>query len=150
MWATERRHEAIRLTVSNCEPGRSRGTLSQYRIPLFVLALSLLVPGAAHAQFVERFETWSSTSNGAWQTKDLSVNPFNVPGNAVVEIAIVNTKNTQTLSAGVRAVGSSLDRRLDLDGPATNAGWDIIVMHVQANSVSQIHHYAENKNFVEF
>ncbi|MGD2111250.1 MAG: hypothetical protein PVI86_17875, partial [Phycisphaerae bacterium] len=82
--------------------------------------------------------------------KDLSVSPFNVPGNAVLEIAIVNSKNVQTLSGGVRAVGSSLERRFDLDGPTTNSGWDAVVMHVQADVNSQIEIYAENKSFIDF
>ncbi|MBI4719436.1 MAG: hypothetical protein HY763_16695 [Planctomycetes bacterium] len=64
--------------------------------------------------YVENFQTWSATSAATWQTKSLAGSPFNVPPNAVVEIAVRSNRNVAELSGGVRAVGSSLERRLTL------------------------------------
>ncbi|MBI3833279.1 MAG: hypothetical protein HY287_03000 [Planctomycetes bacterium] len=114
----------------------------------FPLALASL-PEAAIAQYTESFQSWSATSAATWQTKSLSGSPFNVPANAVVEIAIRNSNSSSARDGGVRAVGSSLDRKLQFQ-KATGGGTDVMVMHVQTNSSSQIQHYAQNTSDVDF
>jgi len=117
-------------------------------VATFVVAC-IVFPGVAHAQYTESFQSWSATSAATWQTKDLSGAPFNVPADAVVEIAIRNDNNVFERSGGVRAVGSSLDRRLLLMEAESN-GITALVMHVQADASSQIQHYAENTSDVDF
>ena len=104
---------------------------------------------AAFAQYNESFQSWSATSGGTWQTKSLAGSPFNVPPNAVVEIAVRNINPTNAHSAGVRAVGSSLQRRFQIQ-EANGGGTDVFVMHVQANANSEIQHYAANTSNIDF
>jgi len=114
-----------------------------------VAAASIAFSTSAHGQYTESFQTWTATSNATWQTKSLAGAPFNVPANAVVEVAVRNLHLTQSRSGGVRAVGSSLQRRFDLD-EATNGGTDVVTMHVQTNSGSEIEHYAQQTADVDF
>ncbi|MCH7701289.1 MAG: hypothetical protein IID37_06345 [Planctomycetes bacterium] len=107
------------------------------------------MPRPAIAGYTEKFETWQASSNTTWQTKDLSVAPFNVPANAVVEIAVTNLKANQARTAGVRAFGSSLERKLDLH-EAEGGGTDVLVMHVQTDASSRIEHYAEGATDLDF
>ena len=62
--------------------------------------------------YTENFEYWTAGSASTWQDKDLSGAPFNVPANAVVEIACVNGDYNTEYSVGVRANGSGLERRI--------------------------------------
>ncbi len=116
---------------------------------LVVPATLSVMSGKANAQYTEKFNSWSATSTATWQTKSLSGAPFSVPANAVVEIAVRNANTTTARYGGVRAVGSSLERRLNMD-PADGGGYDVFVMHVQADSSSQIQHYAQNTTDVTF
>ena len=110
----------------------------------------------AQAQYVESYQSWSATSSDTWQTRDLAAAPFNVPANAVVEIAILNTDCSPELYGGVRAVGSSLDRRFllhEAEGGEEcegNQGNDVVVMHVQTDASSDIQHYADNTGDIDF
>jgi probable HAF family extracellular repeat protein len=99
--------------------------------------------------YFEAFQPWTATSADAWETTDLSGAPFNVPGSAVVEVAVRNSAITAELLGGVRAVGSSLDRRFLLH-EAEGGGIDTVVMHVQANAASQIQHYSDDTASVDF
>lgn len=106
-------------------------------------------PQLVRAQYIESFQTWSATSADTWQTKDLSGAPFNVPGRAVVEVAIRNASISLPRFGGVRAVGSSLERRIDLH-EAVGGGVDVLVMQVQTDASSQIQHYADDTSDVDF
>jgi hypothetical protein len=99
--------------------------------------------------YVETYETWSATSDGSWELIDLSGSPFNVPANALIEVAITNRRMGNEYEGGVRAVGSSLERRFKLH-EAEGGGKDVVVMHVQANEASQIECYAKHTSYVEF
>lgn len=110
--------------------------------------MSVLAPSAT-AQYVESFESWSATSAGTWETKDLSGAPYNVPGLAVVEIAIRNSNATASRHGGVRATGSTLERRFNVSNAITG-GSDVIMMHVQTDANGRIEEYAENIADVDF
>ena len=99
--------------------------------------------------YVERFQAWTATSAGAWETKDLNGSPFFVPAGATAEVAVRNSSTTNERLGGVRAVGSSLTRRLQLH-QALGGGTDLVVMHVRADSASRVEHYAENATNVDF
>jgi hypothetical protein len=98
--------------------------------------------------YMDRYQTWPATATG-WQVKDLSGAPFNLPADAVVEIAIRNTDVGSEQWGGVRAVGSGLERRFQIH-EAEPAGSDVVVMHVQADGSSQIEHYAGGTAAIEF
>ncbi len=108
-----------------------------------VIVASALSPQIVRAQYTESFQTWTASSSGAWETQDLSGAPYNVPANAVVEVAIRNERFNAERWGGVRAVGSSLERRFLLQEDGSGGGVDIVVMHVQADAGSQIQHYAD-------
>ncbi len=129
---------------------KARRRACRWRV-LSVLATLAVVglPELASAQYVESFESWSATSADTWQTKDLSGAPFSVPGSVVVEVAIRNVSTSESRFGGVRAVGSSLERRIDLH-EAAGGGTDVLVMHVQTDASSQIQHYADNTADVDF
>lgn len=99
--------------------------------------------------YVEVFQSWSATSADIWQTQDLAASPFNVPASAIVEIAVQNTDNTAERYGGVRAVGSSLERRFLLMEGEGN-GETELVMHVQTDAGSDIQHYADTTADVTF
>lgn len=106
--------------------------------------------GTTYAQlYTESFQQWQTTTVDTWETKDLSGAPFNVPANAVVEIAAVNSNSVNEMWGGVRAAGSSLDRRFLLHEAEGN-GLDIVVMHVQADGGSQIEHYSSHLSTIDF
>jgi hypothetical protein len=103
----------------------------------------------ALGDYVEKSIEWTANSASTWETVDLSVAPFNVPANAVVEIAMNNKDTGAELYGGVRSVGSTVDRRHQIH-EAEPQGEDHVTMHVQANSSSQIQHYAEDTTNVTF
>jgi probable HAF family extracellular repeat protein len=103
----------------------------------------------ARAQYTEKFNAWTASSPDAWQTQSLSGAPYNVPANAVVEVAIRNSDTVNSRYGGVRAVGSSLQRRIEME-PADGGGYDIYTMHVQTDSSSQIQHYADDTADIDF
>jgi len=92
--------------------------------------------------FRENFATWQPTTADAWETKDLAVEPFNVPYGSVVEIAIVNDHASNDHWCGVRQPGSSLDRRFKIN-EADGGGEIALTMTCQTASGSQIETYAE-------
>jgi len=103
--------------------------------------------GGGGPGYNEAYAPWSATSNDTWQAVDLA--PFGVPANAVVEVAVVNTSSNTQLWGGVRAVGSTLNRRLQLH-EAESGGTDVMVMTVQADASSRIEHYADTASTVTF
>jgi len=103
------------------------------------------VPGLVN--YFERAQTWQPLDEKSWEVMDLSV--YGVPEDAVVEIAILNKKDKEELSGGVRAVGSVFDRRVELS-EAENKGFDVVTMHVQADANSLIEYYAEKDKEIRF
>ena len=102
---------------------------------------------AADAQaYIETYQTWGANQNDSWEAVDLGA--LGVPPGAVVEVAVVNSDAVNQRFGGVRAVGSILDRRLQLH-QAEN-GRDLFVMHVQADALARIEHYADDINDVSF
>jgi hypothetical protein len=127
----------------------SRTTRATVVLILAAIATMGLHSTPAYGDYLESFQTWSASSNDTWQTKDLSGAPFNVPADAVVEVAVRNANASAELWGGVRAVGSSLERRFQLH-EAEAGGWDVVVMHVQADGSSQIQHYSDDTGDVDF
>ena len=129
------------------------GTLDDVRVYDYALSASAIAdlyaanppPGAAG--YTELYQEWSATSDDTWQTVDLGA--YGVPANAVVEVSVTNNKTGNQRWGGVRAVGSSLDRRFQLH-EAEDGGLDVVTMHVQANASSQIQHYSDRKAEVRF
>jgi len=97
--------------------------------------------------YTEMHQQWSASADKTWQTVDLS--SFGVPANAVVEVAIINSRAGNERWGGVRAQGSVLQRRLRLH-EAEDGGVDVLVMHVQADGNSLIQHYSDKKSEVTF
>lgn len=104
-------------------------------------------PGGGAAPYVETYAQITPTVSGAWAVQDLSA--FGVPANAVVEIAIVNDDIGNQRIGGVRAVGSTLERRMDLQ-EAEPGGRDVVVLHVQADAQSRIEYYAQRTDDIYF
>ena len=103
--------------------------------------------GGGDPQYIETNELWYPSSSDSWETVDLT--SYGVPPNAVVEIAVMNNTGNAENWAGVRAVGSSLERRLRLH-EAEGGGNDVVVMHAQADAGSQIQTYADRTNGIVF
>jgi len=103
------------------------------------------VPGLVN--YYERIQTWKADKKQSWEVMDLSI--YGVPADAVVEIAILNKKDKEELWGGLRAVGSGLDRRVELN-EAENKGFDAVTMHVQADADSLIEYYAEKDKEISF
>ena len=103
------------------------------------------VPGLV--SYFERAQTWKPDDEKLWAVVDLS--EYGVPADAVVEIAILNKKDKEELWGGLRAVGSVLDRRVELN-EAENKGFDTVTMHVQADADGLIEYYAGKKKEISF
>ncbi len=140
------RNKSIRLPLL---PEFLTPILEPPSVGLLVFTMVVCISTTTNAQYTESFQSWSATSTNTWQTKSLSGAPFNVPANAVVEIAVINSNLNNSRQGGIRAVGSSLQRRFDIQ-QATGGGVDAFVMHVQADASSQIQHYASNTTDVSF
>ncbi len=97
--------------------------------------------------YTEIFQNWSAGNDDTWETFDLGT--FGVPANAVIEVAIVNADTSKEQWAGVRAVGSSLERRFLLH-EAEGGGLDTLTLHVQANADGRIEHYTSKKGETSF
>ena len=103
--------------------------------------------GSGGPPYTELYQPWSATNQGIWETIDLG--SFGVPANAVVEVAVMNSDSRKEKSGGVRAVGSSLDRRFNLQ-EAEGGGVDVVTMHVQTDASSQIQHYTSSTGKLSF
>ncbi len=97
--------------------------------------------------YYELHQPWSANNDDTWETVDLA--PFGVPGDAVVEVAILNADNGKEQWAGVRAVGSTLERRFLLHEPEAG-GVDALTLHVQADASGRIQHYTSKKGETSF
>ncbi len=101
----------------------------------------------AAVSYTEAYQPWTAATPDNWETVDLA--PFGVPPDAVVEVAVINEAISAERYGGVRAVGSTLDRRMLLH-EAEAGGVDALTMHVQADAASQIQHYSDNTGQVSF
>ena len=92
----------------------------------------------ASIDFTELFTNVIPSATATWTSIDLS--SYGVPDNAVVSILLVNSNAEFPITVGVREVGSSLARYVDLH-EAEGGGSTSIVMHVQADSSGSIQYY---------
>lgn len=108
----------------------------------------------ALGQYVEKFTTITPTVADAWTTIDLSGAPYNIPANAVIEMALINTDDDPELYAGVRHASSTLDRRFLLHEAETTGtgveGMTTVTVHVTASASSTIQYYADDTTLVTF
>lgn len=95
----------------------------------------------------EAYHSWSASNDDSWEVVDLS--GFGVPAAAVVEVAVINSNGGAQRWGGVRAVGSSLDRRQQLH-EAEGGGVDVMVMHAQTDALSRIEHYSDKSSDLSF
>jgi hypothetical protein len=88
----------------------------------------------------------SSKQSGIWRLLDLSSDdlPLNTGANSICKIAIENTSLDTAYSAGVRTVGSSLERKLVLSPKHS------LSMIVDADKDSKIEVYAEDATKIKF
>jgi hypothetical protein len=147
-------------TVSFGDPSQADTTATFPQTGVYVLRLTA-TDGALEAfdeveitvddsrKYIEAYEPWTPAGSGAWLVKDLSGEPYNVPPDSVVEVAITNTNETAASRGGVRSVGSSIDRRVQLH-EAEGGGVDAAVMHVQTDGSSRIEYYAQSTADIEF
>lgn len=105
--------------------------------------------GPTNAQYTEGIQVWLPTMADAWHTVSLADAPYSVPANAVVEIVVRNVDPLNELWGGVRAVGSGLERRFQLQ-EAEDGGRDRLTIHVQTDASSQIQLYADTTADVSF
>lgn len=127
------------------------GALDDVRIYNYVLSADeigeLYVAGTPNAKrYFELYETFKADDEKQWQVVNLAA--YGVPANAVVEVVLTNEKN-KNYEAGIRAVGSVLQRRVSLH-EAVGGGVEAVTMHVQANDSSEIEIYAEKKRDIVF
>ena len=128
------------------------GSLDDVRIYNYILSedeiQDLYIAGTPNAKrYFEVFETIEAPDDDRWEV--ISLESIGVPADAVVEVVITNKKDKNERWGGVRAVGSVLERRLQLH-EAEGRGVDAITMHVQADSASQIEVYSDKDSEVHF
>jgi hypothetical protein len=75
-----------------------------------------------------------------WEENDVS--SFGIPANSVAQFVIANEATGAEVHVGVRQVGSSHQRLLDIQ-EAENGGSDNAVMHVNVNDSARVEWYAE-------
>ncbi|KKS83322.1 MAG: hypothetical protein UV60_C0044G0005 [Parcubacteria group bacterium GW2011_GWA2_43_11] len=108
----------------------------------------------ALGQYVEQFFSITPSVADTWTTIDLSGAPYNIPANAVIEMALINTDYGNELYAGVRHASSTLDRRFLLHEAETTGtgveGMTEVTVHVTASATSTIQYYADSATLVVF
>ena len=92
----------------------------------------------ATINFTELFATITSATTGSWATIDLT--SLGVPNNAVVVVLAEHKTDGTPALCGVRKVGSSLARYLNLHEPE-GGGSTSTVMHVQSDATASIQYY---------
>ena len=97
------------------------------------------------SRYVEMYMPWALQTPDTWETVNFEI--YGVEPNAVLEIAIMNTDGNE-LWGGVRAVGSSLERRVLLH--RNDGGTEIMTMHVQADSLGQVELYSDKEDKIKF
>jgi hypothetical protein len=97
--------------------------------------------------YTEALISFQATGSGAWEEKDLSGD--GVPANAECEVLIWNSRTNAERQAGVREIGSSLNRLVDLH-EAEGGGVTPMTQTVVANAQSKIEIYAETNTNITF
>jgi hypothetical protein len=108
----------------------------------------------ALGQYVEKFVTITPTVADAWTTIDLSSSPYDIPANAIIEMALINSDYGNELYAGVRNIASTFDRRFLLHEAETTGtgieGMTAVTVHVSVSASSTIQYYADSATLVTF
>ncbi|MDB5905884.1 MAG: Laminin subdomain protein 2 domain protein, partial [Betaproteobacteria bacterium] len=97
---------------------------------------------------VDASVTFAPSVAGTWETHDLSGGAFNVPANAVIEIAISNSDTSAAQTGGVRQSGSALERSFALNRPLT--GTTSVEMLVQADANGRIETFASSTTNITY
>jgi hypothetical protein len=131
------------LPPPSTPPSPSRGSLRFAEVRQWQIA------GDVIYGYIEKFDSWTATTSLGWEDQDLAGSPWNVPANAVIEVALINTETGAENDMGVRANGSSLNRFVRLQ-EAEAGGMDVGVMHVQVDANSVIEHYTADSANTQF
>ncbi len=85
--------------------------------------------------FVEKSVPFEATLTNTWEAIDVFSPPFNVPSGSVVEIAMGNSDVSLARLVGVRTLGSSLERSIDVNSVKSDTtGWEYYSVHAQTTS----------------
>ncbi|MBT8131084.1 MAG: DNRLRE domain-containing protein [Gammaproteobacteria bacterium] len=103
--------------------------------------------GSNTRRYVPTYIPWFADDANNWASKKIDI--FGVPRNSVVEIAVINEDGGDELWGGVRASGSSLERRVQLH-EAGGGGSDIMTWHTQVDAAGYIEYFAEDPDKVSF
>ncbi|KKT04247.1 MAG: Peptidase m23 [Parcubacteria group bacterium GW2011_GWA2_43_17] len=97
----------------------------------------------APGTYTEKFtDVGKPSSNAAWTSRSLSGQ--SVPANAICEMLIANASTANSNNVGVRRTGSSLSRLFNLHKSSASTARDCGMMHVEADSSSNIQQYLQN------
>ncbi len=108
----------------------------------FVEARQWKLASDALAVYTEMYQTFSAASDDTWGTVSLA--GYGVPANAIVEVAITNSRNNRERYGGVRSTATStLNRYLLLHESGVTGGLSTVTMHVQASATSSIQVYSD-------
>lgn len=102
-------------------------------------------------EYTESRDTIIPSVAGSWAEIDLS--SFGIPANAVVEVLCFHFNQAGTRTVGVRKVGSSLERKIELrfiEAVTGTDGLESFVMHVQADADAKIEGFASSTSDVIF
>ncbi|KKL21004.1 hypothetical protein LCGC14_2449800, partial [marine sediment metagenome] len=91
--------------------------------------------------YTEKYQEFTASSSDSWVDADLS--GYGVASGDILEIGIRNSRGGNERWAGVRANGSSVNRRVQLH-EAESGGWDTTTMHVVADADGKIEIYADH------
>lgn len=97
--------------------------------------------------YTEQFGSFSPDEDEEWES--VSLGGYGVGAGDVTEIVIVNTSTSSDLRAGVRPVGSGLDRRFRIH-EAESGGIDAISMMVSTDASSRVEYYADSDSSIDF
>ena len=97
--------------------------------------------------YVELFEPFGANASNAWVVE--GVDDEGLGPDQIAEVLMQNINESAERLAGVRAAGSSINRRFDLH-EAEAGGVDAVTMMVETDAASSIEAYAEDTVDVEF
>jgi hypothetical protein len=133
--------EGIAINTATCDHVVGDDT------PDLVVTLNQADGGSGEPGYTEAYHPWTAATPDTWET--ISLASMGVPANAVVEVAVINEGISAQRWGGVRAVGSTVDRVVQLQ-EAEAGGIDMVTMHAQADASSQIQHYSDNTGQISF
>jgi hypothetical protein len=84
-------------------------------------------------EYFERFDSFSPSNSGVWESKALDT--YTVSSGQIVDVLITNTDNSLAREVGVRASGSTRDRKFDLS-ECGNLGESCLTQWVQASGAT--------------